>query len=112
MTFEEFEILKQGPYFKGKVITGSMIPVINIGEEIVVDVGNTEIKRFDIIVIWHNEKLVCHYLWNFNRIVEPILLQTRSMQGSKDVPVKLSHYFGKVISHKISAWQKFRILFL
>ena len=88
-----------------------MVPVIQVGEEVVIDIGSMDLKRFDIIVIYQNEKLVCHYLWNINRIVSPILLQTRNMSGKLDYPVTLENYLGKVLSHKLSLWQKLRIIF-
>lgn len=100
------------PFFKGKVITGSMIPVINIDDEIKVQVKATGLKRFDIIVFIHEDKLVCHYLWNLNQIVKPILYQTRSMSGRIDVPIKEEDYVGKVISHRISLWRRLKILCL
>lgn len=111
MTEAEFQNLKKLMIFKSKVVTGSMIPVINIGEDVVVEVGQENIKRFDIIVFFYNGKLICHFLWRKNKIVQPILLQTRNMQKKYDFPVTLDHYLGKVVSHKISFWQKLRLLF-
>jgi len=60
---EQFSELQALPFFKSKVITNSMEPVIKVGDEIVVDVGNPNIKRFDIIVFYFDEKLICHFLW-------------------------------------------------
>lgn len=108
---EKFNELKNLPLFKSKVVSDSMVPVIQVGEEIVIDVGCKDLKRFDIIVIYQDEKLVCHYLWSINRIVSPILLQTRNMSGKLDYPVALDNYLGKVLSHKLSLWQKLRIIF-
>lgn len=108
---EQFEAIKQLPLFKSKVVSDSMVPVIQIGEEVIIDVGNMDIKRFDIIVIYQNEKLVCHYLWQMNRYLKPILLQTRNMSGRLDFPVKVEDYLGKVMSHRLSFWQKFKIYF-
>lgn len=107
----QFDELKKLSLFKGKVVSGSMLPVIEVGEDIVVEIGAKELKRFDIVVIFLNDKLVCHYLWNLNRLVEPILLQTRSMAGRKDIPVSFEDYLGRVISHRLSFWQRLRILF-
>jgi signal peptidase I len=108
---EKFEELKKLPFFKGKVVTGSMVPVIQVGEGIVVEVGQKNLKRFDIIVIFVDGKLICHYLWQMNKLVQPILLQTRNMAGGLDFPVGLEDYFGKVVSHRISLWQKLKIIF-
>jgi signal peptidase I len=106
-----FEALKEKPFFKGQIVSGSMIPVIHIGESIVVDVGNMDIKRFDIVVIYTNGILICHYVWNINKIVTPVLLQTRNMARQTDYPVPMEDYLGKVVSHKISFWRKLRLLF-
>lgn len=108
---EEFKNLKKLKILKSKVVTGSMIPIINIGDEVIVDVGKKDIKRFDIIVIFQNNKLICHFLWRKNKFVSPILFQTRSMSKNYDLPVKEEHYLGKVVSHKFTLWQKLKILF-
>ena len=103
------KILAQ-PFFKGKIVSGSMIPVINIGEEILIEVKARNLKRFDIIVFLREEKLICHYLWNINRVVKPLLLQTRNIKGGKDYPIKEEDYIGKVLSHKLSFFRKLRIV--
>lgn len=87
-----------------------MEPLIKIGEEVIVDVGASDLKRFDIVVIFLDGKLVCHFIWNINRIVKPILLQTRNMHGQLDFPVAEEDYLGKVLSHKIGFWRRLRIL--
>lgn len=111
ITREQFDEIRSLPIFKSRVISGSMEPVIKVGEEVVVDVGNIDIKRFDIVVILLNGKLVCHYLWSMNKIVKPRLLQTRNMQGQIDFPVGEEDYLGKVVSHRLSLWQKIKFLF-
>jgi signal peptidase I len=98
------------PFFKGRIVSGSMIPVINIGEEILIEVKAQNLKRFDIIVFLRDGKLVCHYLWNINRIIKPLLLQTRNIKGGKDYPIKEEDYIGKVLSHKLSFLRKLRIV--
>jgi hypothetical protein len=99
------------PFFRGKIITGSMIPVINIGEEITVEVKAKNLKRFDIIVFMQDDILICHYLWNINRFIEPLLLQTRNISGGRDYPIKEEDYIGKVLSHRMSFIRKLRIIF-
>lgn len=110
-TREDFEKLKKLPLFKGKVVSDSMSPVIKVGDEVVVEVGTRDLKRFDIIIIWVEGKLICHYLWQKNQIISPILLQTRNMRGERDYPVPEADYLGKVISHELSLWQKLKFLF-
>ena len=98
------------PVFKGKIVTGSMLPVIQIGEKIIVEVKARNIKRFDIIVFVQDKKLICHYLWNINRFIEPLLMQTRSLGGRKDYPIGEADYIGKVVSHKLSFFRKLKII--
>lgn len=107
---EQFEQIKTLPLFKSKVISDSMEPIIKVGQEVVIDVGNRDIKRFDIVVFYHDGKLICHYLWQMNKFVKPILLQTRNMSGKLDFPVTLDDYLGKVMNYKLSFWQKLKIL--
>ena len=97
-------------FFRGKIISGSMIPVIKIGEDVLVDVKSKDLKRFDIIVFLRDEMLICHYLWNINRLVEPLLMQTRNIHGGKDYPIKEEDYIGKVVSHKLSFFRKLKII--
>ncbi len=108
---EEFEKLKLLPIYKSQVVSGSMEPVIRTGEEILIDVGNVDLKPFDIIVFYFDEKLICHFLWRKNRIAHPILYQTRNMQGSADLPITEEFILGKVISHRISLWRRLKLLF-
>lgn len=103
------EILSQ-PFFKGTIVSGSMIPVIQIGESVLVDVKSQNLKRFDILVFIQEKKLICHYLWTKNKLVTPVLYQTRNMGGGKDYPFKEEDYIGKVVSHRLNFWQKLNIL--
>lgn len=108
---EVFEKLKQQPFFKGVVVTDSMTPVVKVGDKIVVEINARELNRFDIIVFWKDGILVCHYLWAMNRVVKPILLQTRSLPGGKDVPITFDDYLGKVVSHRLTTWDKLKIFY-
>lgn len=108
---EEFENLKKLPFFRGVIVSDSMHPLIKVGDKIVVEVGNKELRRFDVVVILLKGRLVCHYVWTFNRVVTPFLLQTKNLHyGQKDHPVSYDEYLGKVISHKLSGPLKLRIL--
>lgn len=111
MDRQHFEILKKVPLYKGKIVSNSMEPVIRVGEEVVVDVGAKDIQRFDIIVIYVEGKLICHYVWQVNRLVMPKLIQTRNMGGKLDFPVSEADYLGKVLNFKLNWWHKLRIFF-
>ncbi|MFY7992637.1 MAG: S26 family signal peptidase [Bacteriovoracaceae bacterium] len=111
MTREEFNQLKQLPLFKGTIVSGSMMPLMPIGTPIVVAVGDQTIKRFDIIVFYNENKLVCHFLWNINRIVTPKLLQSRNLVNfGVDFPISMDDYLGKVVSHKLRLRDKLRLI--
>ena len=58
-----------------------------------------------------DDVLVCHYLWNINRFIEPLLLQTRNISGGRDYPIKEEDYIGKVLSHRMGFLRKLRIIF-
>lgn len=109
----EFDRLKALPFFKGVIMSDSMSPLIKTGDSIVVEVGTEDVRRFDIIVFWNEseKKLTCHYLWAINRIVTPVLYQTRSIRyGFRDHPISREEYLGKVVSHRLGQWEKLRIL--
>ena len=111
MTFEEFLQLKKEPFFKGEIITGSMVPLLPIGTKIVVANNHQDLKRFDIIVFFQDGKLICHFLWHMNKTVKPILLQTRNLFNlGHDYPIKEEVYLGKVVSHRLRLRDKFRVL--
>ena len=110
MTREEFEELKKDKFIKTLVISDSMEPILKPQEKITIEVNATELKRFDLVVIYLNQKLVCHYLWRINKIVAPILLQTRSMTGQSDIPVPVTDCLGKVVSHRLNFWMRLRLL--
>lgn len=96
--------------FRGRIVTNSMDPLLKTGDEILVEVKSKELKRFDIIVFEMEGLLTCHFVWNLNQFIEPKLIQTRSLKGQRDFPITYESYIGKVISHRLSFWQKMRIL--
>lgn len=106
ITREEFEKLKKESFFRGRIVSPSMSPVIKLGDQITVDVGAPNLKRFDIIVFYENGKLICHYLWSINRIIKPVLFQARNLGGGKDFPCKEENYLGRVVSHQLGFWHK------
>lgn len=111
ITREEFNQLKQLPLFKGTIVSGSMMPLMPIGTPIVVAVGDQTIKRFDIIVFYNENKLICHFLWNINKIVTPKLLQTRNLVNfGVDFPITMDDYLGKVVSHQLRLRDKLRLI--
>ena len=96
-----------------QVVSGSMEPLIATGEFIEVKALRESPRRFDILVFWSDEILICHYLWHVNQIRfsngEHILI-TRSLRGQEDIPFSESKLLGKVISHRISVCRKAQIV--
>ncbi len=110
-TLEQFEQLKASPIFKGTIMSGSMEPLIKIGDEIIISVGDTNLKRYDIIVFYQDGLLICHFLWNINKIVEPKLLQTRNLaKFGIDYPITMNAYLGKVVNYKLRFRDKLRLV--
>ena len=114
MTRPEFDKLKQDNpgYLPFVVVTGSMVPLIEVGEKIVVDT-TVEPALMDIVVFWQNEKLVCHILWHKNKILSASndeIWVTRSLKGlHSDLAITKSDVLGKVVSHKLSLYWKVRV---
>ncbi len=106
-----FEKLKAMPFMKSQIVSDSMTPILNMGDKILIEVGNLKLNRFDIIVIYVDGKLVCHYLWKMNSFVRPILMQTRNMRKQLDFPITIEDYLGRVVSHKLTFWQKVKLMF-
>jgi signal peptidase I len=108
---DEFQNIKKLPYFKSQVVSDSMVPVLKVGDRVVIEIGDLNLKRFDIIVIFVDGKLICHYIWKINSFVKPVIIQTRNMRKQMDIPIMLDDYLGKVVSHQLSSWQKFKLMF-
>jgi signal peptidase I len=97
------------------VVSGSMEPVIMTGDRVVVaPIASSDLRPFDIIVFWNSQVLICHYFWHINELAESDgsrLLVTRPLAAwHEDLPVPEDHVLGKVVSHRIPAWRRARIL--
>jgi hypothetical protein len=110
ISVEEFEKLrlKIGPIFKLRIVTGSMSPLIPVGASVVVD-GKAEIRPHDIIVFWHDQKLICHVLWHENKIIQKNgqkIYVTRPLHGAhRDFSILESHVLGKVLNYRLPGWR-------
>ena len=97
-----------------RVASGSMLPVIQVGEVIDVEpLGPDEVPaRFDILVFWNERLLICHYLWHVNQLRNPGEARTfitRSLGGHEDLPFSESQVLGRVVSHRLSRFWRFRL---
>jgi hypothetical protein len=117
LTPEVFTAIKRTvhahPGFGFKVVTDSMAPVLPVGTTVKIQpVTNLlSLRRFDIVIFRDHGALTCHFVWSHNRIdVEPTLT-TRSLKhtGVDDLPVSADALLGKVASHRISAYWRFKI---
>jgi signal peptidase I len=108
---DEFENIKKLPYLKSQVLSDSMVPILKVGDRVVIEIGDLNLTRFDIIVIFVDGKLICHYIWKINSFVKPVIIQTRNMHKQLDIPIMIEDYLGKVVSHRLNRWQKFKLIF-
>lgn len=70
------------------------------------------IKRFDVIVFWQHNILMCHYFWKRNAVFNPDVLLTRPLNpiNGYDHPINQSQVLGIAKLVKISSWLKFKII--
>jgi signal peptidase I len=98
------------------VVTGSMEPIIKVGDRIIVDLKNKNFKVHDIIVFWMNGILICHTLIHINKIVseqnQKVYLTAPYFQKGIDLPIREDHILGVVISHKLNWWSKLKLSWL
>jgi signal peptidase I len=110
-TKEQFEQLKSQSGFTGRIVSASMEPLINIGDEIRVIINDKNLKRFDIVVFYNeHDRLICHVLWRMNKVVKPIMFQTRALNGAYDRPLSEEFYLGKVLNFRLNWWWKMKLL--
>lgn len=100
-----------------RIISDSMEPLIKTGEEIQLESFNSfdDLRRFDVIVFYHNNILTCHYLWHVNSVItkeNQRLLVTRPLgRHYDDFPVTENNVLGWVPSRRLSLFQKIKIIF-
>lgn len=110
--FEEMRDNTDSPPRKFTVVTGSMIPLIPIGAEVIVDIGR-EPKRFDVVAFWGGDRLICHVLWHINHHLqsggERVYLTCALRGDSVDLSIKHSDYLGAVINYRLNVWNKLKL---
>ena len=112
VTRKIFDEMKKSnvPFKKFKVVSGSMEPLIQIGDNVVVQI-NGEVKRFDVVAFWGDNKLICHVLWHINQIKNvPQMLVTCPLNGKfPDLAIRPEDLLGPVLNFKLSLWQKLKL---
>jgi signal peptidase I len=99
-----------------KVVTGSMEPLIRIGDRIQVVKRSRPIERFDILLFWNGEVPVCHLVWHVNHLRSEtgglvyITCPFNPKFGNReDLPVPEEQVLGHVISHRIGWLDRIRL---
>lgn len=116
VTKDIFQALKNSglPFQKFTVVTGSMEPLIPVGQQVVVAIGK-DVQRFDVVAFWSGEKLICHVLWHINQVIadggEKIYLTTPLSGAGTDLSFSQKDLLGPVLNYRLSWWQKLRLSF-
>lgn len=96
-----------------KVVTGSMHPLIKIGDMLKVDGQQSTFTAFDIVLFKRSTKLVVHYVWR-NQLEVNNTLITRSLEDiySDEEPVAKEEVVGKVTNFSFGLALKLKIIVL
>ena len=96
-----------------KVISGSMSPLIKIGDMLIVSAQQETYETFDVVLFKRSSKLVVHYIWR-NQLERNNTFITRSFENiySDEEPVAKDEIVGKVTNFKIGLLVKLKILTL
>jgi len=110
--------LKLNKTIRLNVWGSSMLPLYKTnGEEVNIVIIHEfqDLKRFDIIVFWQNERFIIHYFWKLNKFfndndTNPTIV-TRALNpiNSFDHPIHFNQVLGIVREKKIGSWLKFKI---
>lgn len=96
-----------------KVVSGSMHPLIKIGDMLNVDGRQSTYNTFDIVLFKRSARLVVHYVWR-NQLEVNNTLITRNLGDiySDEEPVAKSEVVGKVTNFTFGPGLKFKIVVL
>ncbi|MBH48245.1 MAG: hypothetical protein CME71_08760 [Halobacteriovorax sp.] len=96
------------------IISKSMSPIIEKGDQIEVKPITEALQRFDIILFKGERELICHYVWHVNQVMnqgDQDLVTTRGIPSRRDdYPVHRKDILGVVVSHRLNLWWKMRLL--
>lgn len=115
-SFEDFLLYRNLIYQKKsiqiRIVSDSMAPFISINEMLEVQPLNGEPKRFDVIVFWESNKLVCHFLWKVHVDNEYFFFKSLKHPRKTDDPVERQNVLGQVPQKKLSLYYKLKIFIL
>lgn len=112
MDLLEFKILQNkllaGESLNLRVASDSMVPLLKVGELIKVKKADIDsLQKFDVIVFFQDDKLMCHFLWS----IQGDHLITKSLKDPTrtDWPIKETLLLGKTdvkvpLLSKIKVW--------
>lgn len=101
-------------YLRFRIMSDSMIPLLKVGEEIIWDkIENPaqQLRRFDLILFRRGTLLFCHYLWKINARRDLYITKPLKNIAVEDLPLKSSDILGRLVSHRLNYWWRFKILF-
>ncbi|MBC77071.1 MAG: hypothetical protein CME64_13740 [Halobacteriovoraceae bacterium] len=116
ITKEEFNKIKSN--FKKprqvKILTGSMDPFIKAGDRVTIRPFNSEdLKEFDTIVFWQDDKLICHFLYKKEVRSDSLVYHTKGLNSKElDSPVNEEQILGVVTAPTLPSWKKFLMRFI
>lgn len=108
---EYFELKKNLKDFgQVKILTGSMAPLIGVNDIVQVQrIDPNEIKPYDIIVFWQEDKLVCHF---FIRKEDNKLIARGLNNKEHDNKIEEKYVLAKVIKPRVAPFKKFLLKYL
>lgn len=86
-----------------------MEPVVKTGESVTVEPITSELKIFDLIVFFQNGLLVSHMYIKKSRLDDKMITASYKYK-SYDFPVGPAELLGKITSHKLSCFQKLKLI--
>lgn len=92
-----------------EILTGSMSPFISPGQKIIVfPLGDKKLKKFDPIVYWGSEKLICHFYYGEKTEGKKRYIRAKALNGSKeDPPFESEKVLGVVVRPTLPRWKRF-----
>ena len=92
-----------------EILTGSMSPFIEPGQKVLVfPLGDKKLEKFDPIVYWKSDKLICHFYYREEADNSGRRIITKALNSSiEDPPAQKDHILGIVVSPKLPRWKRF-----
>ncbi len=108
------KMLSQKGFVELKVKGTSMRPLISENDIIKIEELKSELKIFDIIVFYQDQKLIVHYFWQknkfFNNENENILTRPLNPISGYDFPIRNVEILGIVTNFRVSTFLKLKII--